>query len=225
MKIAAFDLSTTCTGCTLATMTGKVITTLTTTPIIGQNLKPEELGFLHTKRKVVTKKGEVLTAYVVTKDEVISKTEKEQRDSMVRMASEKKRLRSMAKGIDDIILSFGPDIILMEANMMFRSMNATKQLSEVAGILVGLACAHNVDVVKINVATARSRYNVSSAMIKLASERDESWLKKVDLTKETIKYLMLQEYGDHELNSNMTTDESDSLLIFDAWRRETYGGA
>jgi hypothetical protein len=138
------------------------------------------------------------------------------------MASEKARLTSMAEGIGTLLRASHPDLVLLEANMAFRNMSVTKQLGEMAGILSGIAIYCGVTVEKINVHSARSNLNLMAEMGNFAKDKDPAWLRKIDLTKETIKFRMLTKYKEYGLDKGMTTDESDSLLIFDAWYEGRY---
>lgn len=213
--IAAFDLSTTCTGVAIASLENNYLKHLVTTPIIPSELLPSDLGYLSQKQKVTTKKGEVLRAYVTSKTEVISKTEKKRRDSAVRKAREEHRLKATREELHRILRQFEPNLILMEQNMAFRSMDVTRALAEIAGSLQAFATAQDIEVVKINVHTARSKWDVYNKASDLAKRYTPAELKKMDIVKETVKFLLLEKYGHYPINHKMTTDESDALLLLD----------
>lgn len=220
MLITAFDLSTTCTGVTIARLEDGVLASLKTQAIIPPGFDTTALGYLPTKRQVKPKSGKPFQAWVTKAGEVISKTEQARRNTEVRITMERERIGFMAISIADILRS-EPDVVLMEANMAFRSMQVTRQEGEMSGVLQGIAAQYHTKVEKINVHSARSKLCIGTEMVNFARGKNPVWLKSIDLTKETVKYLMLKKYGGkYNLRSDMTTDESDSLLIFDYWYEE-----
>jgi hypothetical protein len=215
--VMSFDLSTTCTGVAVATTKNRVVQQLCTLAIQPEGINPVDLGFLPRRVKIFPKKGRAFNAYIRHTGEIISKTEKERRDSLVRKASEETRLHTTSKEISRYFKEFQPSVILMEANMSFRSMEVTRKLAEVAGALQALAAANDIPIHKINVHTARARYDIYGAMEKLARTLTPEQKKRVDMTKETVKFILFNKYIGYGLNTHMTTDESDALLLLDYW--------
>lgn len=219
-KIVAFDLSTSCTGVSVGTIRNSTLTSITTQAIIPQNIKPSTLGYLNTKKIITTKKGEQLRAYLVTKDEIITKTEKERRDREVKKASEEARITFTTTEIQQLLKTVRPDLILMEANMSFRNMDVTRKLAEVSGVLTASAISAHIPLEKVNVHTARSLWNLSKESSLYAKTLPISKLKTIDLTKETLKHLVLKAFAAYNLEGNITLDESDALVLLHWWLKE-----
>lgn len=215
--VMAFDLSTTCTGVVIAYFDGKDLIHLETTNVIPKDISPTKAGFLKAKQKTTTKTGETITSYVKYKGEKVSKTEKKRRDVLMKKLSEEHRLITTASGVRELIQKYNPTLILMEANMAFRNMDTTKKLAEVAGALQALAVATGVPLEKINVATARSHWNISKECIEYAKTLTPKELARMDLTKETLKNIMINTFKGYKLNKDMTTDESDALVLLYHW--------
>ncbi len=180
------------------------------------NINPETLGFLKTKQRVETKGG-LISAYVKDKSEIISRTEKKRRDTMVRTANERFRFQELVREMYSLLLKEKPKYILMEANMAFRNIDVTRKLAEVAGALQALATILHIPLIHLNVHTVRANWDLGKEMVKFASKFTPKQLKSMDLTKETLKSLLLKKYHSYKLNSKMTTDESDSLVLLDHW--------
>lgn len=218
MNILAFDLSTTQTGVAVARIDDNVLTSLKTTVIIPKNPSPSDFGFLKTKQKTKTKSGAPILSYVKHKGEVLTKAEKDRRNYLVRKSSEESRLATTATEIHTLVETYNPFLILMEANMAFRNMDTTRQLAEVAGALQAIATTKTIPLEKINVATARSHWNLSKECINFSKTLSIEESKKVkDLTKETLKHLMLEAFNGYKLDRTMSTDESDALVLLYYW--------
>lgn len=218
MNILAFDLSTTQTGVAVARIDDNVLTSLKTTVIIPKNPSPSDFGFLKTKQKTKTKSGAPILSYVKHKGEVLTKAEKDRRNYLVRKSSEESRLATTATEIHTLVETYNPFLILMEANMAFRNMDTTRQLAEVAGALQAIATTKTIPLEKINVATARSHWNLSKECINFSKTLSIEESKKVkDLTKETLKHLMLEVFNGYKLARTMSTDESDALVLLYYW--------
>jgi hypothetical protein len=218
MNILAFDLSTTQTGVAVARIDDNVLTSLKTTVIIPKNPSPSDFGFLKTKQKTKTKSGAPILSYVKHKGEVLTKAEKDRRNYLVRKSSEESRLATTATEIHTLVETYNPFLILMEANMAFRNMDTTRQLAEVAGALQAIATTKTIPLEKINVATARSHWNLSKECINFSKTLSIEESKKVkDLTKETLKHLMLEAFNGYMLDRTMSTDESDALVLLYYW--------
>lgn len=218
MNILAFDLSTTQTGVAVARIDDNVLTSLKTTVIIPKNPSPSDFGFLKTKQKTKTKSGAPILSYVKHKGEVLTKAEKDRRNYLVRKSSEESRLATTATEIHTLVETYNPFLILMEANMAFRNMDTTRQLAEVAGALQAIATTKTIPLEKINVATARSHWNLSKECINFSKTLSIEESKKVkDLTKETLKHLMLEVFNGYKLDRTMSTDESDALVLLYYW--------
>ena len=216
--VLAIDASTTCTGCAIAVIEVDVLMKLSTSAIIPPEFDPTLFCFLPTKRSTAVGKNRK-AAWIKFAGERLTVTEDKKRCLEVKMADERHRRGYMASRLNMLIHSV--DLILMEGNMSFRSMSVTRMLGEIAGIIQGLGAAHGKVVEKINVHTARAELDITRASIILASKGySEKWLRQADLTKESIKVLMLSKYSVYGLNENMTTDESDALLILDTWLRQ-----
>lgn len=219
--IMAFDLSTTCTGVVLATFDGDTLLELSTRSISPSNISPTSMGYLKTKQKTKTKRGEDIFSYVVRKGEIVSKTEKKRRDILIKRLSEENRLLETAKAARSLVVDNHPTLILMEANMAFRNIDVTRQLAEVAGVLQAISEAENIPLEKIQVATARAHWNLSKECTTYARTLTERELRSIDLTKETLKNIMLGTFSGYKLNKDMTTDESDALVLLHHWMKTT----
>lgn len=215
--VMTFDLSTTCTGVVIAVFDGATLTNLSTVSIVPSSIDPASVGYLKNRQKTKTKKGESINSYVTHKGEIVSKTEKKRRDVIIKRLSEENRLAETTHAIRSLIKDNKPVIILMEANMAFRNMDTTRKLAEVAGVLQAIALAEGIKLEKINVATARAHWNLSRECIKFARNLTEEELQKIDLTKETLKRLMLDIFSGYKLNREMSTDESDALVLLNHW--------
>lgn len=221
MRVVSFDSSTTCTGVVVAEIENKNlnIVSLKTSAIRPEKFDVLDLGYLGKKRKVVinhSKTTTSTTAWLVSVDEKINMTEKRKRDTRVRLADEAYRRYYMAVGINEVLVAH-TDVVLMEENMGFRSQTVTRKLAEISGIIQGAAAARKLVVSKINVHTARATLDIVNESLVFAQGKDPAWLRNCDLTKEVVKYLMLKKYDSYNLFEDMTTDETDALLIFDTW--------
>lgn len=215
IKVISFDLSTTCTGVVIALLDNLGnIKTIETKAIIPTKIDPTKFGFLKNRLKVNTKD---FSSYLKYRDEIVTKTEKRKRDIFIKKESEKLILSSLSNEILNLFKDSPPDIVLMEANMSFRSIDVTRKLAEISGALQSLCVAGTIPILKINLHSARGLWDLSKESIEYARGITEKELKRIDLTKETLKALMLKEYKDYKLNENMTTDESDALVIFNYW--------
>lgn len=218
MNILAFDLSTTQTGVAIACIEDSVLTALKTTAIIPENPSPSDFGFLKTKQKTKTKSGVPILSYVKHRGEILTKAEKDRRNYLIRKSAEESRLATTVTEIHTLVETYNPFRILMEANMAFRNMDTTRQLAEVAGALQAVATTKTIPLEKINVATARSHWNLSKECINFSKTLSQNELKTVkDLTKETLKYLMLEVFNGYKLDRTMSTDESDALVLLYYW--------
>lgn len=234
MIVLSFDLSTSCTGVTESRIEQDDILNMCTYAIIPPKFNPITLGFLKDRKPVATKN---FKAYLHNKEEVVTLKEKKARDVAVGRASEEHYTEYITQSITGAILravaNYGHvDLVLMEENMAFRSMDVTRKLGEISGILQALAISNNIPIVKVNVHKARGYLQIEKEMSAFASTLPEKVLasSKFDLTKETLKYLMLERYKRYNLSPTMTTDESDSLVIFTYWydvlrKEKTHGKA
>lgn len=223
-RITAFDLSTTCTGVANGTfcLERNKLYNLGTFTIIPDDTKvPEEMGFLPTKRKV---HGKSYLSYIAHKEEKVSKSKKDERDSQVRHAREDCRVSGIIKAMDNHLTSYKPSLVIMETNMAFRSMDITRVLAELSGALYALVISKNIPLLKLNVHTVRAKLDLSNESVKLAQTLSEEYLRKIDLTKETVRHLMELKYRDHldfcypwNPGNTMTYDEADALLLLDHW--------
>ena len=215
-RILVFDLSTTCTGVALCVMSGDSIRTISTTSIIPSKFDLSDLGYLN-KRDVVIR-GKKVKAYIKEDGEIITLTTKKKRDVEVKRARETHRLTYTSTELAGLIDSFNPSLIIQEDNMAFRSQDVTRKLGEVAGALQGIAASKGIKLTKINVNTARVMYDVPKLIKEIAKTLSEEELKSIpDLGKEVLKRVMLKKYAKYRLNSSMTTDESDALVLLDYW--------
>lgn len=217
-NVLAFDLSTTQTGVAIAALNDNTLVELITVAITPRNPSPTDLGFLKNKQKTTTKTGIPLQTYVKYKGEKLSKAEGSRRNVLVKRSAEEARLNTTTREINKLVEIYKPTLVLMEANMAFRNMNTTRQLAEVAGCLQAIATTQNIPLEKINVATARSHWNLSKECIAFSRRLETSELAAIkDLTKETLKYLMIQVFDGYKLNKDMSTDESDALVLLHHW--------
>ncbi len=218
MIILSFDLSTTQTGAAIAAVQNNNLVAVTTTAIKPTNPSPADFGFLKTKQKTKTKSGATVLSYVKHRGEIITKKERDKRNYLVRKLAEESRLATTVTEIHKLIEAHRPSLILMEANMAFRNMDTTRQLAEVAGALQAIATTKSIPLEKINVATARSHWNISKECIIFSKTPSSDRLRKVnDLTKETLKYLVLDVFSGYKLDKDMSTDESDALVLLYHW--------
>jgi len=215
--ILSFDLSSTCTGVAIAELRKNKLVSLDTLAIKPPALDPRTLGFLPKKGKGKLRDGTLITSYLTSKNEVLSKAEKKKRDFIVKSASEKARLEYTILRLKKLIDHFTPFIIIMEANMAFRSMEVTRILAEVAGALQALAATLNIRLVKLNVHVVRGKWDLYGETKKFVKTITPAQAAKMDLTKEVLKHLMLNKYARFNLRGNMTTDESDALVLLDYW--------
>ena len=216
MVIAAFDLSTTCSGVAIAEVVNGEIKSLRTLAIAPENVNPEILGFLRTKRTVLTPSKASVFSYVRTKGEIVTKQTKKARDLLYKQVNEDNRVSVMALGINSVMLQEKPDLVLMEANMSFRSMDVTRKLAEIAGVLMSLTITNGIPLIKINVNHARQFYDPTKLLGKFCLARTPQELKAMkDVTKEAFKDMLLTKYQGYDLDCTMTTDESDALVILD----------
>jgi len=218
IKILAFDLSTTQTGVAVASVTDNCLMSLDTISITPKSSNPADLGFLKTKQRVTTKSGAQVSSYVKQKGEIVTKKEAKARNLLVKKYSETSRLTETVSEISSLLDVYAPSLVLMEENMAFRNIDTTRQLAEVAGALQAMTSTRGIELEKINVLTARSHWNISKECIAFSRTLTESDLKAVkDLTKETLKALMLSEFRWYKLSSSMSTDESDALVLIFHW--------
>lgn len=223
MHLLTFDLSTTQTGVAIAVVENNVLTALATTAITPKNPSPADFGFLKTKQKTKNKSGAQVLSYVKHKGEVVTKAEKDRRNYLIRKVAEESRLATTVTEIHSLVEIHNPAFILMEANMAFRNIDTTRQLAEVAGALQAIATTKNIPLEKINVATARAHWNLSRECIKFSKTLNPDALKQVkDLTKETLKYLMLEVFNGYKLDRTMSTDESDALVLLYHWLMQAH---
>ena len=217
--IMSFDLSTICTGVAIGFINTNSIVSVETISIIPPSaICPTTFGFLKSKQKTTTKGGKVVTSYVKYKGEIVTVKGKKERDNLVKYSSETGRLQYTADEIGKLISLVGPNLIIQEDNMAFRSMQVTRQLGEVAGVLQGLATVNGIPLVKVNENHARGQYNTSEILKNFCASKTPEELKVIkDVTKHALKEFLFSKYSKFGLNPEATTDESDALLLLDYW--------
>lgn len=219
MLVMSFDLSTTCTGVAIVRLENNSPTSVITRAIIPVDPVPTELGFLLSKKKF-DKRGIKYSAFVKSMLENVSFTEKKCRDRTYRHLTSKRRLETILVEIDTLVKAYKPDLILYERNMIFGGKLTIEQLAKVAGTLLGIAQANGIRILEYDVNKVRASYDVISLVKSYVKGKSVRELRKVkDMTKVVLRELMCKKYA---IKEHITTDESDALLIFDYWRRQSF---
>ena len=216
MIVMSCDLSTTCTGVTIATIERGIVQEIDTLAIIPK-FSPKDVGYLATKHDVVLRNGKKVKSLVKYKGEQVSSGERKRRDREFRNTQRLHRLRFIGAKLGELIDTHRPNLILYEQNMAFGAILTTKQLAEIAGSLNGIAASRGIDIKEYNVNQVRAKYNVVNVIKEFVVTIPPDKLKKMkDIDKEAFKYLMLKKYP--MVRKDITLDESDSLVILDYWR-------
>lgn len=213
IKILAFDLSLKCTGVAAMWLWGyDEIASFQTISIIPPEFSKEDLsvmGYLPSKKKIVTKGGKTFYSYVKSSTEIPSEAVKKKRDVEVRNAANAKKRKYLAIEIDKLIRTIEPTLILVERNESFNGILTTKLLAEARGILEG--AAKNIPVKQYSVSEVRKKFNLAEMTKEfINSIRDSKQFPK-DITKSVLK-----DYIDKKYNIvTHNTDESDACILID----------
>jgi len=219
MIVMSFDLSSSCIGVVCAKIENKKIKSILSCPIIPPKFDPSSLGFLSSKKKIKTSKGQLINAYLKPNEETISRQVKTQRDSYVRSHKDLFVLTKISQDIDKLVGGIKPDIILVEKNSIFNGVLTSVLLAKVAGVLLGLAGRLSIPVKEYPVKKVREPHNIGKLIKDFTKKYHEEELKKIpDITKRALSELMAYKY-----NINFQTDdESDACVVFDYWYNKEY---
>ena len=208
MIVLAFDLSSVCIGVFVAEIRSDKVLKASSCPIIPPKFNVEELGF---------KKTKVNNCYIKYKDEVVSKTEKKRRDTLVRRSKNDFIKKKISEDITNIVTNISPDLILAERNQIFNGVLTSVLLGEIMGVLEGIAGGLSIPLEKYSVQEVRKDLNVSKLVKEFSKIHDVTKYK--DVTKAAIAEVMSERY-DIEFS---TCDESDACVVFDYWMRRGRG--
>lgn len=220
-RILSFDLSTKCIGVVAAVIDDDGgILKMKSIPIIPPSFSAEILGFLKSKRKILTKNGTEINSYVYKNETTLSIQEKKKRDVLVRHAKNKFVLKEISKAINIIVEGINPTIILVEKNEIFNGILTSVLLAEVRGILLGIANSKGIDVRDFKVNEVRKILNKTELIKKLVKDIGEDAVKKLpDVTKSALRKSMQEKYGKYGLQMN-TDDEGDACVVLNYFLEE-----
>lgn len=221
--VLAFDQSTTNTGYTIAHIdrADNSIVFLTTGTIRPPKTSPKDLGFLKQKGTFENSKGKKYTSLLRARYEEVPYTEAMVRNRLYKHYNERTRYNYIVQGIINLIDETAPHIVVLEQNMAFRNQDITRMLAEIASAIKTIGLAKNIPVEMINVHHARVKWKLLENMPRYAATHNVA--RTIDITKDTLKWLVLQKYPTFGLSEDMTLDESDSLIIFDDWYTRLLG--
>ena len=209
MKIAAFDLSSVCSGVTFADLKGENIIFLKTfsiQPHFSMNEAAKSLGFLHSEKIPTTQ----IRSWVKESGEIVSRTEKKKRDVAVRNALNAQIKKYISIEIEKTVKNLMPDLILVERNESFNGVLTTKFLAEIRGILEGVATEQPI--IQYSVAEIRKKFDLAQMTQEYVKQLSPGQMRgQKDITKTVLKNYLEEKYGVQCAN----TDESDSLAVFD----------
>ena len=226
MKVMSFDLSTACIGVIAAEINHtRNITKILSCPIIPTKFDPSTLGYLKSKKKLITAKGESLNCYVKAGETHVSKAEKARRDREVRGQKDIYVLADISRVMGSMINAIKPDLILVEKNVAnLGGQLTTVLLAKVMGTLLGIAGMLGVPLKEYAVNKARSVLNVSDLVKDFAYNHSPEELKNVpDITKRALRVEMQRRYGKYGLKMQVD-DEGDACVIWNYWYVEEYKG-
>lgn len=214
-----FDLSSTCIGVVTAKINENKVEKILSCPIAPINFDVSSLGFMPSKKKLPTKKGELLNTYVKLGETQITKSEKEKRDTLVRSQKDVHVLASISKSISNLVDNIKPDIIIVEKNAIFNGILTSILLAKILGILHGLAGRLGIEVKEYSVNKVRSIINVGKLIRDFSKDKTDCELKSIpDITKRALGDMMTKEYGIRF----KTDDESDACVVFHYYFKEIY---
>lgn len=220
MVVLAFDLSTNCIGVVAAEVQGKTVTKILSCPIIPEPFDVTKLGFLKSKKKIKTKNGKEVNAWVKPNETVISEKEKKERDRLVRSQKDIFILENIGSQIGKLIKEIKPDLILVEKNAIFNGILTSVLLAKVMGTLLGIAGMFNIPVKEYAVNVVRQPYNIAQLTKQFVENKTLEELKTIpDVTKRALRQLMQSKYPGIQFQ---TDDESDACVVFDYWFNYEY---
>lgn len=214
MRIMAIDSSSVCSGIVLAdTLKDGSVLKVGSAPIIPSKFDVTTLGYLKTKKKMPNG----FLSYVRNKDETVSKTEAKKRNVEVRHKQNNHKAKDIGNQLSYLIKNTKPDLVLIERNRIFNSQLTSVLLGEVMGIVEGVCASCSIDLEKFTVEEMRKSIN-STKLVKEFSQKktEQELISMEDVTKEAIKYYMIEIYGKYGFNPS-TLDESDACLVFHYW--------
>jgi hypothetical protein len=186
-------------------------------PIIPPKFSPEVLGYLHSKKKLPTKKGKELNAYCKQGETEITEAEKKRRDKEVRAQKDIWVLEQIGKTMGNMINQIKPDLILVEKNAIYNGILTSILLAKVMGTLLGIAGMVGIPVQEYAVSKVRSVFNIPEVIKSFTNIREADELLQIpDITKRALRDLMEKEYGQYGLVCQ-TDDESDAVVVFHYW--------
>ena len=221
--ILSFDLSSKCIGVVAARVDSRYYNPqiVKSIPIIPPNFCPTQLGYLKSKKKLPTAKGnEKLNCYAKPGEVTISKSEKTKRDREVRASKNMFVLNYIGKQLSQLIKQINPDIIIVEKNEIFNGVLTSVLLGKVMGVLLGLAAQYDITVIEYKVTKVRSILDVNKITKEFTSSKTASELSEIpDVTKRALRGKMEELYGKYGLSCS-TDDESDACVVFHYWLQE-----
>ena len=213
MRIMAIDSSSVCSGIVVADVKDNKLVKIGSAPIIPSKFDITTLGYLKTKKKMPNG----FLSYVRDKDETVSKTEAKKRNVEVRHKQNNHKAKDIGHQLSYLIKNTKPDLVLIERNRIFNSQLTSVLLGEVMGIVEGVCASCGIDLEKFTVEEMRKSIN-STKLVKEFSQKktEQELISMEDVTKEAIKYYMIEIYGKFGFNPT-TLDESDACLVFHYW--------
>ena len=213
MRIMAIDSSSICSGIVVADVKDNKLVKIGSAPIIPSKFNVTTLGYLKTKKRMPNG----FLSYVKNKDETVSKTEAKKRNVEVRHKQNNHKAKDIGGQLSYLIKNTKPDLVLIERNRIFNSQLTSVLLGEVMGIVEGVCASCSIDLEKFTVEEMRKSIN-STKLVKEFSQKktEQELISMEDVTKEAIKYYMIEIYGKYGFNPT-TLDESDACLVFHYW--------
>lgn len=219
ITVLSFDLSSVCIGVVAAQInndTREVIKVMSC-PIIPPEFDVTSMGYMKSKKKIITQSGDTINSYMKQNERTVSKAEKKKRDSEVRRSKNNFVMRYISNNISQLINRINPDYVLAERNEIFNGVLTSTLLSEIMGSLEGITYSRHIPLTKIPVKDARRILNLSEITKSFTDSVSKEYLLKVpDITKRALRVYMESIYGGLGLTCN-TDDESDACVVFHYW--------
>lgn len=220
MKIMVFDLSTACIGVVAAELdekTGKIIK-MKSCPIIPKDFDPTVLGYMKTKKKLPTPKGnKTVNTYWKQGETSVTEAEKKRRDTEVRAKKDIYILEQIGSTMGNLINAIKPDKILVEKNAIFNGILTTVLLAKVMGTLLGIGGMLGIPIEEYPVNVVRSVLDIPTLLKVFTVKHTAEELQRVpDVTKRALREEMERLYGKFGIKFQ-TDDESDACVVWHYW--------